>query len=190
MAATVQTLVEAPQGYRSVHVARTMWQLDDLSRRLVETTDGLSPAALAWQPTPGTNTIGMLLAHIAVAEAHITAVGLEGKPDSDLPAVIGISMDDDGMPLPPDGHPPAALAGKDVAFFNQLLDRARNNTRRVAAGLTDSDLGRQVARNRPDGTRRIFNLEWVLYHMVEHEAGHFGQILLLRHLSRVLRPGG
>jgi uncharacterized damage-inducible protein DinB len=190
MPATVQTLVEVPAGYRSTHVARTMWQLDDLTRRLMEATSGMSPAALEWQVAPGVNTIGMLLTHIAVAETHIGAIGLEGKPDSNVPGVLGISMDDEGMPLPPEGRPPAALAGKDLAFFYELLARARENTRRIATQLSDEDLSRQVVRQRPDGSRRVFDVEWVLYHMVEHEAGHLGQLLFLRHLYRAIGPAG
>ncbi|HEY3216486.1 MAG TPA: DinB family protein [Candidatus Eisenbacteria bacterium] len=182
MTDTVQTLLEVPTGYRSTHVARILWQLDDQSRRLTEETRGLGVRELGWQFAPGTNTIGMLMTHIAVAEAHLTQVGLEGKADSDLPSVIGIRTDDDGLPLPTEGLPPAVLEGKDLAFFDDLLARARANTRRVAMQLTDSDLARQITRHRPDGTTRIFNLDWALYHILEHEAGHFGQILLLKHL--------
>ncbi len=139
-------------------------------------------AELAWQFAPGMNTIGMLLAHIAVAEAHLTDVGLQGRPESDVPAVIGIRMEDDGLPMPADGLPPTALRDKDLAFFDDLLARARANTRGVASQLTDQDLTRQITRRRPDGTTRIFNVDWVLYHVLEHEAAHFGQILLLKHL--------
>jgi len=31
----------------------------------------------------------------------------------------------------------------------------------------------------------VFNVGWVFYHMIEHEAGHHGQINLLRHLQPV-----
>jgi uncharacterized damage-inducible protein DinB len=54
----------------------------------------------------------------------------------------------------------------------------------VAADLTTEDLDRQVVRVRPDGTRRVFNVGWVLYHLLEHEAGHRAQILL-RHAHRI-----
>jgi len=64
-----------------------------------------------------------------------------------------------------------------------LLARASAHTRTAAAKLSDDDLDRQVVRPpRPDGTRRVFNVRWVLYHMIEHTAGHFGQIQLLLHL--------
>jgi uncharacterized damage-inducible protein DinB len=188
MATHVRTVFEMPAGYASPTAAWTLWALDDLTRRIVHDTRALTPEALEWQPAPGTNTIGMLLAHIAVAETHLVAVGLERRPDSDVRAVIGISMDDEGMPLAPGAAPAPALAGREVAFFHQLLHRAREHTRAVARTLTDADLAIEVPRPRPDGGTRILDGGWVLYHLVEHTAGHHGQINLLQHLYRV-RPG-
>jgi uncharacterized damage-inducible protein DinB len=185
VAVTVRTVYDPPAGFASAAAARAVWELDDLTRRIVDQTSGLAPAVLAWQPAPGTNTIGMLLAHIAVAETHLVAVGLERHPDSDVRAVIGISMDDEGMPLAPGARPAPALTGRDVAFFHDLLRRAREHTRRVARTLTDEDLARETVRPRPDGGTRVLDGGWVLYHLVEHTAGHLGQINLLRHLYRL-----
>jgi uncharacterized damage-inducible protein DinB len=60
----------------------------------------------------------------------------------------------------------------------------------VAATLGDDDLARDVHRRRVDGSERVFNVGWVLYHILEHEAGHRGQINLLRHLHRLTVPSG
>jgi len=187
MAPRLETLLEAPPGFRSPAVARFVWQLDEQRRVLLDDTRGLSPADLEWQPAPGMNSIGMLLAHIAYAESHLSQVGLEGKATSDTRAAIGLSEDEEGMPLAPGAPPSPALAGHDLAWFDALLARAREHTRRVAMTLTDEALAREVHRLRPDGTERVFNLGWVFYHMIEHEAGHHGQINLLRHLRR--NPG-
>jgi uncharacterized damage-inducible protein DinB len=184
MASTLQTLLEIPPGYRSETVARFVWQLDEQRRALIDDTRGLTPEALGWQPAPGMNTIGMLLAHIAYAESHLTQVGLEGKATSDTRAAIGITAEEEGLPLAPGAPPSPALVGRDLAWFEGLLERARACTRKVALTMTDQDLARQVRRPRPDGTQRVFNVGWVLYHMLEHEAGHRGQINLLRHLMR------
>jgi uncharacterized damage-inducible protein DinB len=185
----IRKIVEIPPGYRSSAVARSLWQLDDQSHRLVAATSELSIEALGWQLSPGANTMGMLFAHVAVAEVHITAIGLEGRADSDVPAVLGISMDDDGMPLPENGAPPAALAGKDIAYFHGLLARAREHTQRVALGLTDADLDRRIHRRPADGIAREYNVDWILYHLVEHLAGHHAQILQLKRLQRAAVVG-
>jgi hypothetical protein len=130
------------------------------------------------------NTIGMLLAHIAYAEVHLGQVGLRGETTGHARDVIGIGEEEEGLPLPPGARPPAALEGRPLEFFDDLLLRARAHTRAVAAALEPADLERVVTRPRSDGSQRVFNVSWVLYHILEHEAGHRGQINLLRHLLR------
>jgi len=179
----VVTLIVPLEGFRSAQVAAYVAELEELRERIVLATMALSPEQLMWQPRPGMNTIGMLLAHIAVAETHVGQVGLLGERDSHVEDVIGIHVDDDGLPLAPGAPPAPKLNGMDSAFFAGLLARASAHTRTAAAKLSDDDLDRQVVRPpRPDGTRRVFNVRWVLYHMIEHTAGHFGQIQLLLHL--------
>jgi len=190
MVTIVQTLLETPSGFRSEAVARFLWQMDEKRRALIKDTRGLSARELEWQPAPGMNSIGMLLAHIAYAENHLVQVGLEGKPTSDTRAAIGISEEEEGMPLAEGAPPSPALAGRDLAWFDALLERARAYTRGVATALAEADLAREVRRKRPDGSERVFNVGWVLYHMLEHEAGHHGQINLLRHLQQSGRATG
>ena len=185
MPASIQTLLETPPGFRSDTVARFMWQLDEQRRALVDDTRGLTPSALEWQPAPGMNSIGMLLGHIAYAENHLTQVGLEGQAASDTRAAIGLGVEEEGLPLAAGAPPSPALSGSDLAWFDERLGRARAHTRRVAMTLSEADLAREVRRQRADGTQRVFNVGWVLYHMLEHEAGHHGQINLLRHLHRI-----
>jgi hypothetical protein len=180
----LSTLLETPPGYASRQVARFMWQLDEQSRRLGTDLVGIGADELEWQAAPGMNTIGMLLAHIAFSETHLAQVGLLGEPVGHAHDVIGIREEDEGLPLPPDGRPPAALANAPFDYFRELLERARVHTRQVAYPLTDQDLERIVTRPRPDGSLRVFNVGWVLYHMLEHEAGHHAQINMLRHLYR------
>jgi len=190
MTTLTRDVLVPPPGYRSRETGLFIAQLDDQSARLTRDTRDLTPAALAWQPAPGMNTIGMLLAHIAIAEVYWTQVGPLGLPTYECESVIGIGGDDDGMPLASGGAPPATLAGKGLEFLDDLLARARGFTKRALADLTDADVEREIARPGPGGTvRGIVNLRWVLYHMVEHEAGHYGQVNLLRHQYRISGGG-
>jgi uncharacterized damage-inducible protein DinB len=190
MTAWTETRLVTPPGFRSATVGRFLWQMDEQRRTLIADTRGLSAEALAWQPAPGMNTIGMLLAHIAYAECHLVQVGLEGKPASDVRGIIGIGEEEEGLPLAADAPPSPALTGHDLAWFDRALERARAETRRVAMTLGEDDLARDVHRRRADGSERVFNVGWVLYHILEHEAGHRGQINLLRHLHRITVPSG
>jgi uncharacterized damage-inducible protein DinB len=180
-------ILVAPTGYRSPEAGVFVAQLDDQSRRLEKDTRGLTPEALVWQPAPGMNTIGMLLAHIAIVEVYWTQVGPLGLTRFETDSVLGIDLDHgDGMPMAAGGLPPATLAGKDLAYYDDLLARARAHSKKAFAALTAADLDREVVRRRADGSvREVVNVRWILYHMVEHQAGHYYQINLLRHQHRL-----
>lgn len=174
-------ILVVPSGYACGEAASTMSQLDDQSQRLLVDLGGITPAELEWQPRRGMNTIGMLLAHNAIVEVLWSQVGIAGEP-VDTEAILGLdAWTGDGMPMPPDGAPPAHLAGKPAAYYLDLLARARAFAKQKAKAVQDSELETIRSRTRRDGTVNEFTPRWVLYHMVEHFAGHYGQILLLRH---------
>ncbi|MBI1799323.1 MAG: DUF664 domain-containing protein [Candidatus Eisenbacteria bacterium] len=192
MAISEKLILEPLAGFASREAASFLTQMDDLSRRLQVDTRDLTPEALAWQPAPGMNTMGMLLAHNAIVEVWWTSLVLDDLERDAVPmkGVLGIGVDDDGMPLPENGLPPAALANRDLAFFDGLLDRARANLRRSAQALDDAGMERQVTRLAPDQRSRVINVRWTMYHMLEHYAGHYGQILMLKHLHRARKSSG
>ena len=129
MSATLQRVLELSLEYRSPTVARYLWQLDDQTRRLIEATSDATPEALAWQPAAGANTMGMLLAHVAVAETHIASVLIEGRPESDVLHVLGIGPDDDGLPLPSGARPPGSSRARTSPSSTSCCARARASTR-------------------------------------------------------------
>ena len=172
-----------PTGYASAEAASTMAQLDDQSERLIQDLAGMTPAELEWQPGPGMNTIGMLLAHNAIVEVLWSQAAV-GEPIN-TESILGLdARDGDGMPMEPDAAPPAHLAGKPVSYYLDLLQKARVFAKQKAMALEDSEMEIIRSRTRRNGTINEFNPRWVLYHMVEHFAGHYGQILLLRHQYR------
>ncbi len=165
-------------------IALFVAQLDDQTRRLLATVDGLSVADLEWQPHPGRNTVGMLLAHIAQTEAFWMAVAAgeatdQASGERACREVIGLGLDDDGMPLPADGRHPAVLAGHDLAKYADLLRRARTYLKSVASGWTDADLAASGVYAGDE-----FGREWTLYHLLEHFAQHAGQVGLVLALRR------
>ena len=182
-----RSILTSPAGCRSRVAGSFVAQLDDQSERLAGDVRDLTADDLQWQPAPGMNTMGMLLAHIAIVEVYWTQVGPLGLTAYETESVLGIGLDDDGMPIPEGGAPPAGLRGRNVAWFGDLLGRARTYSRRAIAALTDADLDREITRRRLDGSVHVSNMRWILYHMVEHFAGHYGQINLLAHQARIVR---
>ena len=182
-----RTSIEIPTGYRSQEVALFISLLDDQSKLLTEDTKDITPDELEWQPKPGMNTIGMLLAHMAIVEVWWTALALAQEESPEMEPVLGIKDEDDGMPLPEEGAPPAVLRGKDLAYYVDLHRRARQYLKKAAQAVPDAELTKERTRTRKDGTQRIYSVRWYFYHILEHFSGHYGQILLLRHMYKTAR---
>ncbi len=177
--------LKLPKGYSPTtqkQVASFAAQLDDQLRRLKEETAGLTTRQLEWQPHKGVNTVGMLLAHLAIVEVwwiNIVANGLPAEPDGEIrfKKTIGIGGDDDGLPLKKDGTHPRAIKGYSLKQYLTMLGKARASVHKELRTWKDKDLHKTYRRRKFDITH-----EWTIYHVLEHFAGHFGQILLLKHL--------
>jgi len=172
--------IAVPRG-RAREAASFYAQLQDQSRLLLRDLRGITAAELQWQPKRGMNTIGMLLAHLAIVEVFWVNIALERSPEAGIRRVLGIDRDDDGMPLPAGAAPPAGLRARTLDWYAKRLARARTWARRIVRGWPDASMERFVQRTRRDGTRMRVGRRWILYHLLEHQAGHYGQILLLRH---------
>ncbi|HEX7879769.1 MAG TPA: DinB family protein [Candidatus Eisenbacteria bacterium] len=182
--------LKLPPRCRSKEVALQLGAMNDMTRRLFEEDlEKVTKDELCWQPAPGRNTIGMLLAHLAIVETFWTQVGVERLDTYDIKHILGIGMDDDGIPVPPGGGAYPDLKGKSLSHFEKLLEKSRKYVTRKWSPLSDRDMKKPVNRTRRDGSHAVTDPRWILYHMVEHFAGHQGQILLIRHEYRDFRAG-
>ena len=160
-------------------------QLEAQLDKLKETVQGLTTEQLEWQSRPGMNTIGMLLAHITIAEVFwikIAPAEIDDKDEWDkiIKELIGILGHEDGMPLPKDGKHPETLAGKTVDDYLKMLDIGRNATRAIWETWHDDDLDKTFVVE----AKYRFSRRWALYHILEHLAAHLGQVLILKHMMR------
>jgi len=94
-----QFMLGAWQSYvMKVIASRLTTNSQELSRRVRK----MGIEQLQWQVRPGCNTIGMLLAHMAVTEAYwLSVVASNGSPaglDLKVRDIVGIGIDDDGIP--------------------------------------------------------------------------------------------
>jgi uncharacterized damage-inducible protein DinB len=157
-------------------------QLDDQLKRLKSELAGLSVEQLEWQMKPGMNTIGMLLAHLALVDVwwlKAAPAEIPWDPDAKLLIQRTCGIEDDGLPLPPDGAHPAYLKGFTIEKYFIILDKGRRAAHSSIRKWRDKDLDKLFR----VGKRQV-TPAWALYHTLEHFAGHFGQILLIKHLMR------
>jgi uncharacterized damage-inducible protein DinB len=190
MTTITRRTIEHPAGFRAPDAGLIIASLDDQSRLLFEDLEGITPEELQWQPHAGMNTIGMLLAHMAIVEAWWTLVIVAKEDPATVQPILGIGDDDDGMPIKAGEKPFALLNGKDLAFYRDLHAKARTYITKMASAMTEADLTAELPRKRADGTEVAISGRWYLYHVLEHFSGHYGQILLLRHLYQDAKPRG
>lgn len=172
-----------PKTHRTVGMF--MAALDDQLRLLKRDLAGLTPAQLAWQPKTGMNTIGMLLTHLAIVEIwwFIVApksLNSEAEWDRIIREHLKIGGDDDGMPVKKGGKHPKVLQGKPLSFYMNLMDKARKDIHKEVRTWSDSTLSKTYTHRNKFSISR----EWTIYHVLEHFSGHYGQILLLKHMMR------
>jgi len=158
-------------------------QLEDVRADLKTLAERWEDFELDEPVVPGFLNPGALLLHIAEAEHWWVRVVLagqgEGEQGGSLPeeALFPFAIDEEGN----------AVAGeKPLSDYLVVLEVTRNWTRDFLVGLDADDLGKEYAFTATDGGEYVFTLEWVLHHLVEHEAHHRGQLALLRRLSDTL----
>ena len=166
----------APQGYdpNSQAVVGMMAAIfDDQSRRLQGTLAGLEVEHFEWQERPGRNTIGMLVAHLAVGEFGAFQVVVQpGLTPAEYKRVNygHLGVDIDGI-APLKGTHAASLKGRDLTGYLDLLERARTATHEVLTTWHDPALDTIISVPGMTYSRR-----WLLYRILDHFAGHVGQI--------------
>jgi uncharacterized damage-inducible protein DinB len=182
----IERKLSVPEGYDAVanpRMASFAAQLEDQLTRLRTDVEGLDVRQLEWQPQKGVNTVGMLLAHLAVVDLWWLHLAPRQTPEADgdriFKEVIGIGGDGDGLPLAADGEHPATLAGKPFANYWKMIERARAVAHTDLRHWKDAELNNTY----PLGDR-VISREWTVYHVLEHFCGHYGQILLLKHMMR------
>lgn len=179
--------LDIPAGYNQSQqqmVGLFAAQLDNQLQRLKKDLNGLTTEHLEWQLRPGMNSIGMLLAHFAVVDLfwiNVATREMPLEPDGDdfTKQIIGIKMDDDGLPLKEDGTHPLSLAGKSLDDYCAMMDAARAKVHEELRTWNDSALESTFQLRDKQITR-----SWAVYHVLEHFASHYGQILMIKHLMR------
>jgi uncharacterized damage-inducible protein DinB len=143
--------------------------LDDVRRRTVEAVAGLTPEQLAWKPPAGGNSIGQLLRHIAIVELDwvLTDLSRGEEMPKDAPPIVQL----DGAMADPGPQPLKNLLA--------ALDYARKETK-TRLGRYGRDEIETIREYAGDGVRKVFNVRWILLHILDHEAQHCGQILLVK----------
>ena len=168
----IRRVIEPTSGF-SGEIGIWVSTLDELRRQTRETVAGMTPEQLAWKPPGGGNSVGQLLRHIALVELDWLLTDLlRGAPlPKDAPALMQL----DGAMVDPGLRP--------LEVFLDSLDYARNLTRKKLAGFGRDEI-ETTRETKGEGVHKVFNVRWILFHLLNHEAQHRGQILAVQRMMK------
>ena len=167
------TTCTGPAGFAS-GIGRYLAQLAEIRAEILTQVDHLTPEQLAWHPTPDTESVGTQLLHVAAVEWSWIFQDILGRPDDDYQGW------EEAFPLRVGGP---QVSGKPLAYFIDHLARVRAEITEALRPFVDADLARLVGEGplEPGEARRsrLYSIDWILFHLVHHEAHHAGQVELL-----------
>lgn len=154
--------------------------MDEVRGQLRKAVADLSDEEISAKVLPSVHSIGQLILHIAEAEWWwIQCIVAERELDEEEArekAHWDVLLDED-----------FASKNYSARFCIGEIDKISRWTRESLKKFTGRDLERFFGWDRRDGTRMEKSLRWILHHLIDHEAQHKGQILMLK---RLLREGG
>jgi uncharacterized damage-inducible protein DinB len=148
--------------------------MEEVRGQLREAVTDLSSEKLNWPAFSGAHSIGALVMHIGEAEwwwMQCVVLGHE-LTEEDLHAPFWDVLKS------PDAF---SSKGHTAESCLQEIRKIRSQTREVLASCNDEDLERIISFEK-GGQRYEHNLRWILHHLIDHEAQHKGQILMLKRL--------
>lgn len=160
----------APLADCDPEIGRMLWMLEDARRETRHRLEGIQPAALDWQHNG--NSIGTLLYHIAIIEMDwLVNEVMEGKmPEAvwkDFPYDV---RNDKGILTP--------VSGLSLDEHYRRMDTTRAHLLDTFRPMTVTEFRRMRHLSAYDVTP-----EWVLHHLMQHEAEHRGEIATVRTMA-------
>lgn len=153
-------------------IGRLNRMLEANRQRTKVAVEDLAAQAIDWTPAPERNSIGSLLYHIAAIELDWLYVEVLQRP---FPAAMTVWFPEDVR----DEHD--ALARARGMSLETHLSRLKAVRHQLLEGYREMSLADfRCARALPEYD---VTPEWVLYHLLQHEAFHRGEIGLLRGLK-------
>lgn len=144
--------------------------LERTRRSLRRRVEDLSKDVLDFSPEPKkVETIGTLLLHIAAVEWGWIFEDIAGKE-------MEYEKWKYGFPLRENIN---QIKGEDVEFYLSKLEEVRQDVFNFLKTLSDKDLDSII-----EVDSEKVSIEWILFHLIEHEAMHIGQISVLNRLAK------
>lgn len=150
-----------------------IWMLKDIRKVTLDGVRHLSKEQLFQNPAKGEYPIGSYLMHLAECDISWLEI-LSGK---EQPADLKKrSYFDKWFDAPSDPAPP--VEPPEVNEYFETIEETRKVFLDYISTMKDSELEEEVSFTGNRGERK-FKKKWIIYHILEHEAHHRGQMFML-----------
>ncbi|HEX7183201.1 MAG TPA: DinB family protein [Thermoanaerobaculia bacterium] len=169
MSPKTQYVVHSLEGFIP-EIAHPLWVLEETRRRTKGALKNIDAATLDWAPPQGGNSIGTLLYHIAEIEMDWLYVEVleQGRLSPEAQALLPFDAQDGQGNL-------TAILGVGIEEHLRRLDATRAIFLETFHKMTHEEFRRLRSFEQYDCTP-----EWVVYHLIQHESEHRGQIKQIR----------
>jgi hypothetical protein len=147
--------------------------LKDTRTTTILTVCNFSSTELDWQYKEGWNTIGALILHISAIEHYFRIVYVEGRELTELENIELTPALDMGV------HIPSLITGKEIGRYLNELSISRQKLLESLKSVNFEDFSK-ISESRDYGSS--CNLAWALFHLIEDEIYHRGQISIIKKL--------
>ncbi|MHA2363593.1 MAG: DinB family protein [Candidatus Hodarchaeales archaeon] len=149
-------------------LSKLILMLIDTRKGLLSQLNGFSQDALDYSPNINKiETIGTLLLHIAGIEWSWIFEDIDNMEMDYEEWKYGFALREKLDPV--------QLTGKPLQYYIDKLDKVRKDVLIRLEKMNDSDLKKEVIIGNDK-----FSIEWIIYHLFQHESVHIGQINFLK----------
>lgn len=147
--------------------------LNDTRTTTLLTVRNFSSIELDWQYKAGWNTIGALLSHISAIEHYFRIVYIENREltvaeNTELTPALDMGV-----------HIPLLIKGKEIDSYIHELSVSRQKLIKSLKQVNFEDFS-ETFESKDYGS--TCNMAWILFHMIEDEIYHRGQISMIKKL--------
>jgi uncharacterized damage-inducible protein DinB len=161
------------------------YMLQDIRKVTLKGISGLTKEQLFTEPVPGEFPIGAYLMHLGEADLGWMKTLAGEKQPNDLKKRVYYSS---WFDVPPEMYAPPKEPIEPEEYVNAIT-AVRSRLFNYIDNMTDEDLKITVKRKRSETVEVEITKEWIIYHLLEHEAHTRGQMFMLIRMAGLKKKG-
>lgn len=153
------------------------YMLEDVRKVTLSGIKNLTKEQLFEKPLGTEYPLGSYLLHFAECEIFWLEVlsGITQPEELKKRAFQNVWYDPYEEAAPP-------ISPLEISYYREVIEDARKNLLDYISGMKDSELEDKVSFKGGSGEQQ-FTKKWIIYHLIEHEAHHRGQMFMLMRMS-------